>query len=241
MTIYDVNATELIEELAKELQKIETIKPPEWAIFVKTGAHKERPPVREDWWYVRAASVLRKVRLKGPIGVSKLRTLYGGKKNRGYKPERFKKGSGNIIRKILQQLEKAELIKKAKKEVHKGRLITPKGIKLIDNVSNKIIGHKPVKKTEVKEVKGISKAKEKTVEEKKPIVPNSSSTARTKEKTKTTESKTEELVKKTKEFAQGKIPTTEKLVEESKKEKPKEEKKVPKAAELAKKKEQKNG
>lgn len=211
MTIYDVDGTELVEEAAKELQKIEVIKPTEWASFVKTGANKERPPARQDWWYVRAASVLRKVRLKGPIGVSKLRTLYGGIKNRGYAPERFRKGSGSIIRKILQQLEKAELIKKDKKGLHKGRVITPKGIKLMDNVAKKLTGNKPV---------------ERKVEEKK----------------EDTKLKTEELVRKTKEFAQGKIPTAEKLVEEVGKEahKVKETKeKVPTAAELAEKK--KNG
>jgi len=236
MTIYDVDPTELIEEVAKELQKIELIKPPEWAVYVKTGASKERPPARADWWHIRAASVLRKVRLKGPIGVSKLRVLYGGLKNRGHQPERFKKGSGNIIRKILQQMEKAELIKKGEKEVHKGRLITPKGIKLMDNVAKKITGSKPV---------------EKRIEEKK------------EEKTEDIKSKVEKLAKKTKEFAQGKTPTAEKLVEEAEektKEAPKEKKeeikkeekkpiekkeveKVPTATELAEKKEakEKNG
>lgn len=227
MTIYDIDPTELIDEVAKELQKIEEITPPEWASFVKTGANKERPPARQDWWHVRAASVLRKVRLKGPIGISKLRTLYGGLKNRGHQPEQFRKSSGNILRKILQQMEKAELVKKDKKGVHKGRIITPKGIKLMDNVAKKISGSSLV---------------EKKVEEKK------------EEKKEDTKSKVEELAKKTKEFAQGKVPTAEKLVElanksenglekpkvfqkEAKKEKPKEKKqeKVPTAAELVKK------
>lgn len=158
----DVDPTELIEEVAKELSKIKDISPPSWAIFVKTGASKERPPAREDWWYVRAASVLRKVRLKGPIGVSKLRIFYGGIKNRGYAPEVFKRGSGNILRKVLQQLEKAELVKKDKKGVHKGRVITPKGIKLIDNAAKKISGSKPSKKDDVKaEVKEAQQAETK--------------------------------------------------------------------------------
>ncbi|HEC96161.1 MAG TPA: 30S ribosomal protein S19e, partial [Euryarchaeota archaeon] len=52
VTVYDVPVTEFIERLAKELQKFEEIKPPEWAAYVKTGAHKERPPQREDWWYI---------------------------------------------------------------------------------------------------------------------------------------------------------------------------------------------
>jgi small subunit ribosomal protein S19e len=57
------------------------IKAPEWAIFVKTGVHKERPPIQEDWWQIRAADVLRTIERMGPIGTQKLRTKYGGKKN----------------------------------------------------------------------------------------------------------------------------------------------------------------
>jgi small subunit ribosomal protein S19e len=100
--------------------------------------HKERPPLKEDWWYMRAASVLRKVSILGPVGVEKLRTKYGGKKNRGHKTEHRFKGSGNIVRKVLQQLEKAGLIKKGDKGVHKGRVITPKGISLIDKAAVRI-------------------------------------------------------------------------------------------------------
>jgi len=212
MTIYDVDPTELIDEIAKELQKIEEIKPPEWASFVKTGANRERPPARKDWWYVRAASVLRKVRLKGPIGISKLRTLYGGLKNRGHKPEQFRRSSGSILRKILQQMEKAELVKQDKKGVHKGRIITPKGIKLMNSAAKKIGGNKPV-------------------------------AVKTEKKKEDVKSKVEQLAKKTKEFAQGKTPTAEKLVEEAKKEDKaeKNKEKVPTAAQLAAKKETKNG
>ena len=111
-TIYNSDPSELIEKTAEELKKVESIKPPVWAPFVKTGVHKERPPVKSDWWYMRAASILRQIYRFGPIGVSKLRVKYGGKKNRGYKPEHFYKGSGNIIRKIIQQLEKEDFVKK---------------------------------------------------------------------------------------------------------------------------------
>ncbi|MBW2977113.1 30S ribosomal protein S19e [Candidatus Woesearchaeota archaeon] len=137
-TIYDCNPSELAEKAAEELKKTEAMKPPQWAQFVKTGAHKERPPVKSDWWYVRAASVLKQVYRYGPIGVSKLRVRYGGKKNRGVKTEHFCKGSGNIIRKILQQLESGGLIKKDLKSQHKGRLITAKGKKFLDDIAKKI-------------------------------------------------------------------------------------------------------
>jgi small subunit ribosomal protein S19e len=165
-SIFDVNQTELIEKAAEELKKIPEIKAPEWAVFAKTGAHKERPPLNPDWWYVRAASVLRKIYLKGPIGVSKLRTLYGGKKDRGMKPEKFVRGSGNILRKALQQLEKAGLAKQVEKSLHKGRVITPKGKSLLDKTATQIQKSSPKPKVEAPK----PKPEPKKVEETKPEV-----------------------------------------------------------------------
>ena len=134
-SLYDAEAGEFIKRVAKELKNNQDITPPVWADFVKTGAFKERPPVNKDWWYARSASVLRTVYLMGPIGVSKLRTKYGGKKNRGHKKGRSYKGSGNILRKMLQQLEKAGYVKQDAKGVHKGRVITPKGRSFLDKIS----------------------------------------------------------------------------------------------------------
>ena len=134
-TIYDVPSNELIIEIAKQLKEMPEIEAPEWALYIKTGQHRERPPQDPDWWYVRAASVLRAVKIKGPIGVSKLRKKYGGRKNRGHKPDATRLASGNIIRKVLQQLEKAGLIRQAEKGVHKGRVTTPKGVSLIDKTA----------------------------------------------------------------------------------------------------------
>ncbi|HLC66457.1 MAG TPA: 30S ribosomal protein S19e, partial [Candidatus Nanoarchaeia archaeon] len=132
---YDVNANALIESVAKQLQGETHLKPPTWAAFAKTGAHKDRPPARQDWWYVRAASVLRTINRMGPIGVAKLRTKYGGERNRGHQPDEPRLGSGNILRKILQQLEKAQYIAPVTKGIHKGRIIAPKGRSLLDKTA----------------------------------------------------------------------------------------------------------
>jgi small subunit ribosomal protein S19e len=134
ISVNDVDAQEFIEKTAKELEKIEEIKPPEWSQFVKTGVHKERPPIQENWWYLRAASMLRRVYLE-KIGVSRLRTVYGGRKRRGHKPEHMYRASGAIIRKILQQFEAAGLVKKEEK---KGRVITPKGQSMLNNIAKGI-------------------------------------------------------------------------------------------------------
>lgn len=144
-SIHDVSPNELIERAAVELAKMPEIAPPEWAKFVKTGHFRQRPPVREDWWYVRSAAVLRSVCKLGPIGVAKLRTKYGGIKDRGHKPEKFYRGSGNILRKTLQQLETAQLVKQATIGVHKGRVITPKGKSLLDKLATEIAGPRPEK------------------------------------------------------------------------------------------------
>ncbi|NPA38608.1 MAG: 30S ribosomal protein S19e [Candidatus Nanohaloarchaeota archaeon] len=131
--VSEVHAEALIKRVAEEIKKNDAIKPPEWAKFVKTGMSRERVPEQPDWWYIRAAAILRKLYFK-PLGVSRLRVLYGGKKNRGYKPEKFYPASGSIIRKILQQLEEAGYAQKSKK----GRELTAEGRRLLDKLAKEL-------------------------------------------------------------------------------------------------------
>lgn len=163
-TMYDVESQDLILKAAEELKKVPDVKPPAWAPFVKTGMHKQRPPVSADWWYIRVASVLRTVYRLGPVGTQKLRTKYGGKKNNGVKQEHFYKGSGSILRKSLQQLEKAGFVKQAEKGIHKGRIITPKGKAFLDKIATQLLGNAPKHeaKTEVVEVHHEQKAVKKS-------------------------------------------------------------------------------
>ncbi len=135
MSIKDVHPQNLTRELTEKLKELEEVEPPEWSEYVKTGPHKERPPSQPDWWYRRSASVLRKVYENGPIGVSRLRSMYGGRIDRGSAPEKAMKGSGKIIRTILQQLGEANLVEKIK---GKGRSISSEGMSLLTQVSNEI-------------------------------------------------------------------------------------------------------
>ncbi|TFF89215.1 MAG: 30S ribosomal protein S19e [Promethearchaeota archaeon] len=139
-TIYDVPVQPLIEQVAEELKKFEEIKPPSWADYVKTAVYKERPPERpaDVWWYMRCASLLRKIYIKGPIGINRLRRLYGGKQNRGSKPNHFKRGGSSIIRNALKQLEETELLEIRNK---RGRVLTSKGISLLDRIAHQIKLH----------------------------------------------------------------------------------------------------
>tara|TARA_Y100000310_G_C20632468_1_gene789370 strand:+ start:1237 stop:1818 length:582 start_codon:yes stop_codon:yes gene_type:complete len=140
VTIYDVEPSALIEKTADALKKVEQVSIPDWATIVKTGPGQERQPDSLHWWNMRTASILRKVYNRGPIGVSKLRTYYGKKKNRGVKPERFYKAGGKVIRTVLQQLEAAGLIVQVEKGVHKGRVVTPKGRSFLDSIAREVYG-----------------------------------------------------------------------------------------------------
>ncbi len=133
-TVYDVPPNNLIDAVAQELKTSGKIVPPEWSAYAKTGANKEMPPVNPDWWYVRCASVLRRLYIDGPVGVSRLRSYYGGKHRRKTVTPSFAKGSGSVIRVTLQQLEKAGYVKKMKV----GRQLTPEGQSFLDNISHQV-------------------------------------------------------------------------------------------------------
>jgi len=141
--VLEIDPTTLVELAAKELADKKLVQPPVWSAYVKTGMHTERPPIRTDWWYVRAAAVLRSVYRLGPIGTNKLRTKYGGRKNRGYKPEHSYRGSGSIIRKVLQQLEKSGLLAQVEKGDHKGRKLTKKGKSFLEHLATTIAKEGP--------------------------------------------------------------------------------------------------
>ncbi len=134
-TVYDVPATALIEEAAKRLSEVKAVAAPEWAEFVKTGIHTEKPPVQDDWWNTRVAAVLRKVYLEGPIGTEKLRAHFGGYRDRGNRPNRAVKGSGSIAREALQQLEAAGLVLTVQAQ---GRIVTAAGRGLMDNAAHAV-------------------------------------------------------------------------------------------------------
>lgn len=158
----DVNHQELVEKLAVKLKDIAI--PPTWAEYVKTGHGKQRPPVRKDWWQVRAAAVLLSINKLGPVGVSKLSVKYGNRKNRGYKPEKFAPGSRNVLRKILQQIESAKLVEQKEVNGHKGRIITKAGNKMINDSAKEIKKEASLKP---KETPKIEKVEHKKAEKKK--------------------------------------------------------------------------
>ena len=135
-TPYDIPASILIERLTKHLkEEVDAISPPAWTPFAKTGVFTQRPPTNPDWWFIRCSAILRKIYLKGPIGIEKLRQEYGGRLDRGAKPEHARKGSGAIARNAIQQLQTAGLVEPQRNE---GRVVTNEGRQLLDKLSTEL-------------------------------------------------------------------------------------------------------
>ena len=136
-TIYEVPGGKFNVALAEKLKSGGQFPMPEWAKYVKTSPANERPPQEKNWWWKRAASILRQLQIKGVAGVGKLRRKYSRKKDRGHKPDEVRKGSGKIIRTILQQGEKEGLIKKAEGK-KPGRELTKQGLNILNQTAEEI-------------------------------------------------------------------------------------------------------
>ena len=139
-TLYDVPAEALNEAVAERLADEDDVAEPDWFNFAKTGVGRELPPEQEDFWQIRAASLLRKVAVDGPTGVGALRTAYGDSKQGSnryqVRPNQTTDSSGKIIRTALQQLEDAGYVQTAEGE---GRRITDDGQSLLDEVAGEVL------------------------------------------------------------------------------------------------------
>jgi small subunit ribosomal protein S19e len=138
-TVFDVPADKLIEKAKEGLKKVEQIKPPVWSKFVKSGVSKNKPPEQEDFWFIRAASMMRQLYVRDrPLGIQRFRNKYGTTVKTLRRPTHFKKASGSTIRKILQQLEAAGFAKKVTINGKKGRTLTPKGKSYLDKFAAQV-------------------------------------------------------------------------------------------------------
>jgi len=133
-TVYDVPADDLILELKDYLKKSGIIEPRSYFYYAKTGSHAERPPSDADWFYYRAASILRKLYLYGPLSISDLTKIYGGRKAVGYSLAHSRRSGSSHIRHIIKDLEKAGLVTRTSR----GRMLTEKGKSTLDKIATKL-------------------------------------------------------------------------------------------------------
>uniref|UniRef100_A0A7S1V0T6 40S ribosomal protein S19 n=1 Tax=Grammatophora oceanica TaxID=210454 RepID=A0A7S1V0T6_9STRA len=110
--VRDISAEAFITGYAEHLKNSDKFELPVWADTVKTATFKELAPYGDDWYYIRAASIARKVYLRPGIGIGQLRKWYGGNARRGAKTEHFRRANGGIIRSVLLQLEEMKVCEK---------------------------------------------------------------------------------------------------------------------------------
>ncbi|XP_074572857.1 small ribosomal subunit protein eS19-like [Curcuma longa] len=132
-TVKDVSPHEFLRYAAH--LKRSGMELPEWTDIVKTGRFKELAPYDPDWYYIRAASMARKIYLRQGIGVGGFQKIYGGRKRNGSRPPHFCKSSGAIARHILQQLERMGIIEINPKG---GRKIASQGQRDLDQVAGRV-------------------------------------------------------------------------------------------------------
>ncbi|XP_011621085.1 40S ribosomal protein S19 isoform X2 [Amborella trichopoda] len=130
-TVKDVSPHEFVKSYSAHLKRSGKIELPKWVDLVKTGTFKELAPYDPDWYFIRAASMARKIYLRQGIGVGGFQKIYGGRKRNGSCPPHFCKSSGAVARHILQQLEKVKIIEFDPKG---GRRITSSGQRDLDQV-----------------------------------------------------------------------------------------------------------
>ncbi|KAL6076311.1 Protein component of the small (40S) ribosomal subunit [Balamuthia mandrillaris] len=132
ITVKDVPPNEFVVAYAQHLKRTGKLQVPKWVDLVKTASYKELSPYDPDWYYIRAASMARKIYLRGGMGVGTFRKVYGGRKNNGTCPSHFAISSGSIARHILHELEKIRVVEKDPKG---GRRITQQGQRDLDRIA----------------------------------------------------------------------------------------------------------
>merc|ERR1712048_1129615 len=138
VTLKDVPAGKFIEAYAEFLKKSNKIELPSWVDLVKTGHYHELAPYDDDWFYTRAAAIIRKLYIKPNYGV--------GRKHHA-------KDSRGVIRAAMQALEKAKLLSRYNDKSRKDfaddtrptndtklnrRVVSDDGKKTINNIAKEV-------------------------------------------------------------------------------------------------------
>mmetsp|Transcript_1393 Transcript_1393/g.3434 ORF Transcript_1393/g.3434 Transcript_1393/m.3434 type:complete len:157 (-) Transcript_1393:44-514(-) len=133
--VRDVASPDFITAYAEHLKNSDKFELPVWTDTVKTGVFKELAPYGDDWYYIRAASIARKVYLRPGIGIGMLQKWYGGSYRRGSRSAHFRKSASGVIRSVLLQLEEMKVVEKLP---NGGRRVTTVGQQDLDRIAGSV-------------------------------------------------------------------------------------------------------
>ena len=129
-----VDSQRLTTAIAAHLKQEGKLNVPAWVGDVKTSSYKVYVPDNEDWFYVRAASIMRRL-CKRTAGIGSLTKVYGGKTRKMVKPAISTRASKNPNRKAVQALEALGWLKMGTK----GRVPTAEGINAVLNIADLVL------------------------------------------------------------------------------------------------------
>lgn len=138
-TVRDVPAYKWVKAMASQFKREGKLQVPNIAELVKTSHGRERAPQNADWYYLRAAAVLRHIYLRPGNGYGGLAKAFAIKKNNGSKPERTTKAATGPLHWACKSLEGLKLIAKGKGH---GRVVTKEGRKRADTVAFNVKIHR---------------------------------------------------------------------------------------------------
>jgi small subunit ribosomal protein S19e len=136
VTVKDVDQDKIVQGVALFLKKSGKLKVPDNFDIVKTSKAKELGPTSIDWFYVRCASILRRMYHNSPIGVGGVKKIYGTRKRNGVLPSHYCRADGAVARRALQALEHIKLIEK---HANGGRKLSAQGQRDLDRIASQIV------------------------------------------------------------------------------------------------------
>ncbi|ESU36657.1 SSU ribosomal protein S19E, partial [Giardia duodenalis] len=126
-----VPADVFINSFAAHLKNRGIIKCPAFTDYVKTGVSRQYAPRDADWFYIKAASVIRHFYISGShsIGVAGLARKYSSLQKGKTTPHHTKRASCKVIRSIVSQFLGQKLLIAGER----GRHISPNGRKMVED------------------------------------------------------------------------------------------------------------
>lgn len=143
-TVKDVSPDRFVRAYAEHLKKSGKVSLPAWVDYVKTSKHKELTPYDGDWYYIRMASVARRIYVNEGLGVGALARAYGGPYRPSVKPQKHVKASRKVLRHVLSQLQNLDILETQIMEntqgvrVSKGRRVTRNGRRELDRIARQV-------------------------------------------------------------------------------------------------------
>ena len=131
-TMRDVSAYKWIRAMAAHLKQSGKLFVPNCTELMKQSHGNQRAPENPDWYFYRAASVLRHVYIHPGTGYGGLGKAFAIKKNNGSRPEKTVKATRGLLHWVCRSLEGLKLIAKGKA---KGRVLTREGRRKADAIA----------------------------------------------------------------------------------------------------------